>query len=245
MNPSVDFFRDRHVLVVGGSSGIGAGIGAAFAAHGAQVTVTGATDSEVDAARADGALGGVTVARLDVRDDAAVADSGRAPWTSSTCWSTAPASSGAAPSTIRRSSPRCSTSTSTARCASVPRRAPLLKAQRRLHRQHGVDAELLRRRPGARLQRQQGRRRAADQVAGDRLCGRRHPRQRGGAGLDRHAADRSRCRTTRRAAAPILARTPLGRWGTPEDVAGAGAVSGHRPRPVSSPASCCRSTAAT
>ena len=65
----------------------------------------------------------------------------------------------------------------------------------------GVDAELLRRRAGARLQRQQGRRRAADQVAGDRLRRRRHPRQRGRAGLDRDAADRRRCRTIRRAPA--------------------------------------------
>jgi NAD(P)-dependent dehydrogenase (short-subunit alcohol dehydrogenase family) len=67
-----DFFRDRDVLVVGGSSGIGAGIAAAFAAQGAQVTATGATDAEVSAAQADPALAEVAVARLDVRDAAAV-----------------------------------------------------------------------------------------------------------------------------------------------------------------------------
>ena len=39
-------FADRRVLVVGGSSGIGAAIGAAFASAGAKVTVTGATEAE-------------------------------------------------------------------------------------------------------------------------------------------------------------------------------------------------------
>jgi NAD(P)-dependent dehydrogenase (short-subunit alcohol dehydrogenase family) len=65
-----DLFAGRTVLVVGGTSGIGAGIGDAFAAHGAQVIVTGATDTEVDAARAAGKA--PEVRRLDVRDDAAV-----------------------------------------------------------------------------------------------------------------------------------------------------------------------------
>jgi NAD(P)-dependent dehydrogenase (short-subunit alcohol dehydrogenase family) len=64
-----DFFRDRRVLVVGGSSGIGAGIAAAFAQHGAAVTVTGASAAEVDAANSDA----VRAAALDVRDAAAVA----------------------------------------------------------------------------------------------------------------------------------------------------------------------------
>ena len=41
--------------------------------NGEQVTVTGATDTEVEAARHDPALAGVTVAALDVRDDSAVA----------------------------------------------------------------------------------------------------------------------------------------------------------------------------
>jgi NAD(P)-dependent dehydrogenase (short-subunit alcohol dehydrogenase family) len=83
--PMTDALRDRRVLVVGGTSGIGAGIGAAFTAHGAHVTVTGATDAEVDAARVDAVSnadahtthGGatprsVTIARLDVRDADAV-----------------------------------------------------------------------------------------------------------------------------------------------------------------------------
>lgn len=72
MNETEEFFRDAQVLVVGGSSGIGAGIGAAFAQRGAKVTVTGATAGDVDAARGDAELSGVEVERLDVRDNAAV-----------------------------------------------------------------------------------------------------------------------------------------------------------------------------
>lgn len=67
-----DFFRDRHVLVVGGSSGIGAGIGAAFRAQGAVVTVSGATTAEVARARTTPELKDITAIELDVRDDDAV-----------------------------------------------------------------------------------------------------------------------------------------------------------------------------
>jgi NAD(P)-dependent dehydrogenase (short-subunit alcohol dehydrogenase family) len=70
--PGADF-EGRHVLVVGGTSGIGAAIGAAFAAQGASVTVTGATAGEADAARADPGLAGARVEALDVRDGVAVA----------------------------------------------------------------------------------------------------------------------------------------------------------------------------
>ena len=49
----------------------------------------------------------------------------------------------------------------------------------------------------------------------------RHPRQRGRAGLGAHAADAARCRTMPARSAAILARTPLGRWAEPDDVAGA------------------------
>lgn len=59
-------FSGRRVLVVGGTSGIGAGIARGFVAHGATVQVTGATAAEV--ARADGLDAQV----LDVRDGAAV-----------------------------------------------------------------------------------------------------------------------------------------------------------------------------
>lgn len=61
-------FRDSAVLVVGGTSGIGAGIAQAFAEEGAEVTVTGVTDAEVETA----ASTGVQAVKLDVRDMAAV-----------------------------------------------------------------------------------------------------------------------------------------------------------------------------
>ena len=58
----------RQVLVTGGTSGIGAGIAAAFAAQGDRVAVTGATEAEAGAARARG----VDARVLDVRDGDAV-----------------------------------------------------------------------------------------------------------------------------------------------------------------------------
>lgn len=65
-------FDGRQVLVVGGTSGIGAGIAAAFAQAGAQVKVTGATAADVDGAARDEALQACAREVLDVRDDAAV-----------------------------------------------------------------------------------------------------------------------------------------------------------------------------
>jgi NAD(P)-dependent dehydrogenase (short-subunit alcohol dehydrogenase family) len=59
----------RRVLVTGATSGIGAGIARAFAAAGDQVVATGATEAEVAAARGQP---GIDVRPLDVRDDAAV-----------------------------------------------------------------------------------------------------------------------------------------------------------------------------
>lgn len=65
------FFDGRSVLVSGGSSGIGAAIAAGFAAAGASVVATGATEAEVEAAAA-AAPSGIRLAVLDVRDPAAV-----------------------------------------------------------------------------------------------------------------------------------------------------------------------------
>ncbi len=63
----------RKILVTGGTSGIGAGIARAFAADGAEVVATGATAAEVaTVATPPGLPGRVTPQVLDVRDDAAV-----------------------------------------------------------------------------------------------------------------------------------------------------------------------------
>lgn len=63
-------FKDHHVLVTGGTSGIGAAIARAFVADGAQVTVTGISQKEADAAAA--ASPGVRAEVLDVRDGGSV-----------------------------------------------------------------------------------------------------------------------------------------------------------------------------
>lgn len=60
----------RKIFISGGTSGIGAGIARAFAALGDQVTVTGATAAEVDRARSE--LDVHAIEALDVRDDEAV-----------------------------------------------------------------------------------------------------------------------------------------------------------------------------
>jgi NAD(P)-dependent dehydrogenase (short-subunit alcohol dehydrogenase family) len=65
-------FADRHVLISGGISGIGAAIGRAFLAENARVTVTGV--GEADVAAAERELEGATVRQLDVRDEQAIAE---------------------------------------------------------------------------------------------------------------------------------------------------------------------------
>jgi NAD(P)-dependent dehydrogenase (short-subunit alcohol dehydrogenase family) len=64
------FFTGKSVLISGGSSGIGLGLAHGFAAAGANVLATGATDAEVDNAAAGNP--DISFTRLDVRDNAAV-----------------------------------------------------------------------------------------------------------------------------------------------------------------------------
>jgi NAD(P)-dependent dehydrogenase (short-subunit alcohol dehydrogenase family) len=66
-----EFFSGRVVLVAGGTSGIGLGIATEFAAAGARVIATGATEAEVAKARVL-AIPGVAYEVLDVRSDDAV-----------------------------------------------------------------------------------------------------------------------------------------------------------------------------
>jgi NAD(P)-dependent dehydrogenase (short-subunit alcohol dehydrogenase family) len=64
------WFTGQRVLVVGGTSGIGAGIARGFMTERAHVVVTGATEKEAESAR--GALEGAETFALDVRDAEAV-----------------------------------------------------------------------------------------------------------------------------------------------------------------------------
>jgi NAD(P)-dependent dehydrogenase (short-subunit alcohol dehydrogenase family) len=67
-----DLFKARSVLVTGGTSGIGLGAALAFRDLGAAVLATGGADAECERARADAVNGGITFRRLDVREDAAI-----------------------------------------------------------------------------------------------------------------------------------------------------------------------------
>jgi NAD(P)-dependent dehydrogenase (short-subunit alcohol dehydrogenase family) len=62
-----DLFAGQVAMVCGGTSGIGAAIGSALAGLGAEVTVSGATPAEADAARSRAGFAGSAIA-LDVRD---------------------------------------------------------------------------------------------------------------------------------------------------------------------------------
>ena len=62
----INCFKDKNVLITGGSSGIGAAIARGFLAEGAKVTYTGVTEAEVDTATS--VLRGASGVVLDVRD---------------------------------------------------------------------------------------------------------------------------------------------------------------------------------
>ena len=64
--------QHRSVLVTGGSSGIGAAIARAFAAEGCHVVATGVNQAEVAKAKSDAAFAAIETRVLDVRDRAAV-----------------------------------------------------------------------------------------------------------------------------------------------------------------------------
>jgi len=71
MNFSFDYCGKR-VLVTGGVSGIGRAVALAFVAAGAEVIACGLTEQELSAARADPAFARISVVALDVTDKAAV-----------------------------------------------------------------------------------------------------------------------------------------------------------------------------
>jgi NAD(P)-dependent dehydrogenase (short-subunit alcohol dehydrogenase family) len=67
-----DLFSGKHVLVSGGTSGIGLAMAQAFARLGASVIATGSTAAKLAEAAADVANKAIRFERLDVRDRAAV-----------------------------------------------------------------------------------------------------------------------------------------------------------------------------
>jgi NAD(P)-dependent dehydrogenase (short-subunit alcohol dehydrogenase family) len=67
-----DLFKDKVVLVSGGTSGIGLDLARGFAALSARVIATGSSRSKLDAQSADSANKGIEFRYLDVRDNAAI-----------------------------------------------------------------------------------------------------------------------------------------------------------------------------
>lgn len=67
-----EFLKGKAALVTGGTSGIGAAIGRGLAAAGAKVTVTGVTPGEVSSAKSAPDFGDQTAQLLNVRDNDAV-----------------------------------------------------------------------------------------------------------------------------------------------------------------------------
>jgi NAD(P)-dependent dehydrogenase (short-subunit alcohol dehydrogenase family) len=68
----LDRLNGLDALVTGGASGIGRATAIALRDAGARVTATGLTDEEIAAGRADGAMTGIDIVALDVRDSGQV-----------------------------------------------------------------------------------------------------------------------------------------------------------------------------
>jgi NAD(P)-dependent dehydrogenase (short-subunit alcohol dehydrogenase family) len=66
------WYKNKHVLITGGTSGIGAGLARGFIEAGAQVTVAGVSQAEIDAANADPVLKAAKARILDVRNASSV-----------------------------------------------------------------------------------------------------------------------------------------------------------------------------
>jgi NAD(P)-dependent dehydrogenase (short-subunit alcohol dehydrogenase family) len=181
MTYQADLFKGKRALVAGATQGIGAVIANHLAALGAEVTALGlgSGDGTLDAAvevrqadvtlaaSLDAALAGID--KLDIVFNCA--------------------------GIIQRGAEHdievfekvlAVNLTGTMRVCTATRER--LKASRGCIVNTASMLSFLRRRPGARLCGQQGRRRPAHQVAGDRLCARRHKSQRHRPRLDRHAA---------------------------------------------------------
>lgn len=66
------WYAGKRVLVTGGTSGIGAGLASGFVEAGAEVIVTGVADAEVAAAASHPVLGRASPRKLDVRDGGSI-----------------------------------------------------------------------------------------------------------------------------------------------------------------------------
>lgn len=69
---AASWFTGKQVLVVGGTSGIGAAIARGFIAAGAKVCITGVSEAEIEVAGGDSTLAAASMRSLDVRNGAAV-----------------------------------------------------------------------------------------------------------------------------------------------------------------------------